>query len=120
MTTNAQHTPTPWKADVGSFQRTDGYITIIADKAGITHSIPIAKVAIYEHDGTATATAEFIVRACNSYAGLLAAAEAAVWEVHTYHHHSRSKTVDSTVCEWPACIRLRTAIAKAKPQKGEA
>ena len=44
MTINVQHTPGPWKVDKGSFQRTDGYISIVADKVGITCSSPIRRI----------------------------------------------------------------------------
>ena len=80
MTTNDQsvegstkHTPTPWKVDPGSYQRTNGRISIVEDKPGITHSAPVADVPIYEHDGTATATAAFIVRCVNSHDALVKA-----------------------------------------------
>ncbi len=112
MTT--QHTPTPWKVDLGSLQRTDGTISIVEDKPGVTYSSPVVTVPIYEHDGTATATATFIVQACNSHDSLLAAAEANIVLFELWRDGIFKMMEITWIEEPPAIQATRAAIKRAR------
>jgi len=71
-------TPRPW----GSIHETDSYITITGPDG-----FGIAEVAVYDDQAVGKANAEFIVRACNSHADLLAALKRiANWSISDGSH----------------------------------
>ena len=78
--------PERLKIDQSSFQRTNGYIDIVPDKAD-SHMNPVLRIPIYEHDGSATELAAYIVRCVNSHEALLEAARAAdEWSLNLHAH----------------------------------
>ena len=105
------HTPTPWKVIKGGViiyaQRNPGgrktYLADVSQDPGINQSI---------------ANAAFIVRACNSHAGLVAALEQAVTEMDdVLDHLSRMDFQKPYTCTLRTALdQARAALAAAKEQ----